>query len=139
MWLARTTRGLVAIVCSVLPILVIWLLTLTVIKFRERGAPVETTPNPSKAPVWFLGPAEVLVYANPSFSGTMYIWLVLAAVPLIGLLVWAIGILGYVTTEHPRKPLLRLRIVAGASLVLGICLSIPWLYAFAQTISRAAR
>jgi hypothetical protein len=139
MWFARTTRGLVAVICSVLPILVIWVLTLAAIKIQEREASVEMTPNPSKAPVWFLGPEEVLVYLNPSFAGTLYIWLLLGAVAQIILLVWAIGILGYAKTEYSHKPLLRLRVVSSASLVFGICLSTPWLYAFAQTLLRARR
>jgi hypothetical protein len=75
----RYTGGLIALLGAVLPSIALWQILVAVIR-REAARPAPATPNPAKAPASWLGPAEVLVYADPCFAGTIHLWLLPGAI-----------------------------------------------------------
>ncbi|RIK75610.1 MAG: hypothetical protein DCC68_20910 [Planctomycetota bacterium] len=77
-------------------------------------------PNPAKSP-GVLGPVEALVYLDPTWAGTMLIWIA-SSIALV--VAFAIAAAVFWPNESSARAVLRLRIAAFAA---GMPLAWPWI------------
>lgn len=79
------------------------------------------TPNPSKAPWYFSGPTELLVYFDPRLAGLFgvlfYPWCALY-----------LGAVGASAALEPRSLADRPKLLFAAAFALGTVLASPWLW-----------
>ncbi len=135
MLLKRFLCALFALTGALLPGVVSWLVLVIVLDHRWAVVDSRGAPNPARAPVWMLGPAAVLVYVDPYFAGTLYLWLAPGAVLLVGIVLWAAGlpVLRKEMSLAPACPsITRLVLVSTA---MGLFLAAPWIYALVRVLS----
>ncbi len=77
--LQRGKAVIVALVAFGAPMVMACAMIGTATEFESQRLPEPPssirTPNPSKAPMYFLGPQELLVYADPRWAGVAIYWL----------------------------------------------------------------
>jgi hypothetical protein len=81
------------------------------------------TPNPQRAPAYFLGPMEAVVYVNPYWAALGWFWYVPGLAAFAGAVVW---------TTRREPPLGK---VAASALAAGTLLAAPWIYAIAHLLA----
>jgi hypothetical protein len=134
MLVKRCVRGLVALVCTLLPILTCWLLI--VWKIGQRNAlGTSQAPNPAKAPMRMFGPVEALAYIDPWFAGTIIFWLYPCALFVCGYTIWASGVLALRKDAKAPLRIICVARLALISIILGLFPSIPWLYAVSRILT----
>jgi hypothetical protein len=112
-----------------------WLLIVAIIHRRDVARSSTPSPNPAKAPLWFFGPLEALVYADPYFAGTiLYQWLIPGAILLMVLALWAAGISVLNKEKMIHWPVPRYRKIVWISLAMGGLFALPWLYAWIRVL-----
>ncbi len=135
--LQRFKAVLVALVAFGAPLALACAMIVAVAEFESRRLPEPPssirTPNPSKAPVYFLGPQELLVYADPWLAGVAKFWLgpwmiLFGASLLVIALRWPreLGL-----DHRPGQKSLALYSVLAGAVFAG-----PWWYALMVMISR---
>ena len=134
MFTRRLLNGLVAAVMAFLPLAIACGAILAMEAARDAALVTPNrvaTPNPSKAPWYFMGPAELVVYADPWFAGTFAFWYY----------PWLVGLAGYVcavgvwwpvkSPSSGRSPLLSLAMLSS---LLGLIFAAPWFYGLIKII-----
>lgn len=93
----------------------------------EEPASSVKTPNPSKAPIYFLGPMEMLVHFDPWFAGVFgvlfYPWCAVYA-----------GAIAAAAALKPASLSRRPALLFVVALAIGAALASPWLYFAAREL-----
>jgi hypothetical protein len=114
---------------------VFWALAVAAIDRRDTAWPAPAgSPNPAKAPAWNFGLAEVLVYADPYFAGTIHLWLLPGAALLALVCLWAAGVPVLTKPREAGWPVPGYAKVVGVSLAVGLLLAWPWVYAWVRIL-----
>lgn len=127
---------------ALLPAIALWSIWLTMLALspaEEPPAPPTAvkTPNPSQAPAAYLGPAEVLVYADPFFAGTILWWLIFCAAFLGGYTIVSTAIVRF-RSAGVTPLVFRPSVLLLGSLLLGAFFVVaPWLFALCRLAMRA--
>jgi hypothetical protein len=124
--LRRILGSLTGLATASLPTIGLWFW----LAIAASSTKPSTAPNPAKAPWYFLGPTDVLVYADPGLAGKqMWWWLLPGALLLLALVLWGAGV--PVFTQQPAAgwPPPRLPLLALTCFAAGVFLATPWLCA----------
>jgi hypothetical protein len=96
----------------------------------EEPASSVKTPNPEKAPWYFLDAEEMLVYYDPWLAGVILPWLILSLPAACVWLVVATWLMPPTEPTHSIKR--RLCWVAIISLVIGAVVAAPWIISLSR-------
>jgi hypothetical protein len=117
----RIRNAVITAIGQLLPLI---LSSAVIISAREQLAePASSvkTPNPSKAPAHFLGPAEWLVHRDPWFAGVFgaifYPWCAVY-----------VGTIAAAAALKPASLSRRPALLFVVALVIGTALATPWMY-----------
>jgi hypothetical protein len=127
----RTLRGLTALAGIVLPLASACALMIAIVSMRRETSTQSLTPNPSPAPWYFLGPAELLTYLDPWFAGTIAFWIYPWLAILVAFLVWSVVWLPAAGSRAQGK---QRKLPVVSSLTLGCVFAAPWWYALAKIL-----
>jgi hypothetical protein len=135
-------RATIVVIFLCVPTVLFWLLavSLIVIAIDRFEVPVSRIPSPAKAPAWELGFSGILVYADPYFAGTIYFyriaWLALFGILATSIVLWTSGIAQRKTRRASAKRRPSFLLVISVSLVAGLLLATPWIYAVVCILAR---
>ena len=127
----RIARGVIALAGSLLPLCVLWRLMLSHTAISDGPGAESRITGPAKASVSLVGPADVLVYADPWFAGTVQWWMMLCCAAA------ALLVLVAVCVPVRSRSGWSLVVWGLVSLLLGLVFAAPWLYGFFRMIVRA--
>jgi hypothetical protein len=128
----RGLRGLIALLGASLPVAIAWLLIVLIMGLRDSAARAVGTPNPAKVAAHKLGLFDVVVYADPYLAGIINLWLLPGVAVLVGLVLWAMGILAPIKQRFTGMASPGLLTLTLTSVVVGVLLAAPWLYALVR-------
>ena len=100
----------------------LWAWMLQYVAAGAAPAAVSEIPNPAKVPASMLGPADVLVYADPWFAGAIMWWLSLGGAGMVILLSVAI------LAPAGERPARSVAVWMVWSFLLGAIFAVPWVY-----------
>jgi len=132
----RLARALTSALAMLLPACTLWALMLPNASSPGDAADGARIPNPAKAPVSMLGPADVLVYADPGFAGTIGYWMVICGTAAV-LMVLAAACVPNPPTSYWSARGRTLAVWGLCSLLLGFVFAAPWFYGLFRLMTRA--
>jgi hypothetical protein len=128
---ARIAIGALCLCLALTPVTASWLVLRAILIMEESQAerkepPTSVkTPSPSREPIWFWGPFEVLTYTNPWYAGTIVFW----AYPGL-LLIGGYSLLApfLVVRDTPQESgrFRSARLFCTVALLLGLLFALPW-------------
>jgi hypothetical protein len=134
----RLQYGFMALVGALLPSLISWGVMLAVYFSRVNSLSQIQAPNPTKAPWYFMGPIELLVYFDPWFSGTIIFWLYLWGAILVGFALLSVLLLPPRDQDGLMSSISRWHSFAFLSLMVGCVFAAPWLYTLVRFVLQGA-
>jgi len=134
--LPRLAYGLLVLATAFLPLLVACgVIAVTLYEPADSSPAVgPITPNPSKAPVYLLGPADLLVAVDPWYAGTLLFWLVPWLGVLLGLAIVATIAAEPHALDMPMGWLRRRSTWLAIALAAGALFASPWIVGAVQLL-----